>query len=121
MSIKSARVNQTYYSSFLHLYNEANYYILEQWALLFCPRLTWTADFFLDHVPNPAKVLVFLEELGLPYQSSFVKLEDLKKKPFEDINPNGRLPGTFYETQYFVFLSVQSQCSPRRSRVCSDH
>ncbi|CAD6581305.1 MAG: hypothetical protein ASARMPRED_000578 [Alectoria sarmentosa] len=48
--------------------------------------------FWSNHVPNPAKVLVLLEELGLPYQSSFVKLEDLKKKPFEDINPNGRLP-----------------------------
>ncbi|CAF9918635.1 hypothetical protein IMSHALPRED_004363 [Imshaugia aleurites] len=43
-------------------------------------------------VPNPAKVLVILEELGLPYQSRLVRTEDLKKKPYVDINPNGRLP-----------------------------
>lgn len=46
-----------------------------------------------DFVPNPAKVLIILEELGLPYQSSWVELEDLKKEPFESVNPNGRVPG----------------------------
>ena len=49
-----------------------------------------------DIVPNPAKVLIILEELGLPYQSSWVELEDLKKEPFESINPNGRVPGTSF-------------------------
>lgn len=46
-----------------------------------------------DFVPNPAKVLIILEELGLPYQSKWVELEDLKKEPFESVNPNGRVPG----------------------------
>lgn len=57
------------------------------------------SDPFIDQVPNPSKVLVILEELGVPYKSSLVEPEDLKKKPFTDINPNGRLPGTFYNTQ----------------------
>lgn len=35
-----------------------------------------------DFVPNPAKVLIILEKLGLPYQSSWVELRDLKKEPF---------------------------------------
>ena len=47
----------------------------------------------VDQVPNPSKVLVILEELGLPYESSWVELEDLKKEPYESVNPNGRLPG----------------------------
>ena len=54
----------------------------------------------IDHVPNSAKVLIILEELGLPYQSSWVELDALKKKPFTDTNPNGRVPGTFPDTRY---------------------
>ena len=36
---------------------------------------------------------MILEELGLPYETSWVEIEDLKKEPFESINPNGRVPG----------------------------
>ncbi|KAJ5266834.1 glutathione S-transferase [Penicillium angulare] len=50
-------------------------------------RLYWR-----DQVPNPAKVLVILEELNLPYESEWVEIEDLKQKPFTDVNPNGRVP-----------------------------
>lgn len=35
-----------------------------------------------------------LEELGVPYEIVSIKFEDVKKKPFTDINPNGRCPGT---------------------------
>lgn len=50
-----------------------------------------------DQMPNPSKVLIILEELGLPYESSWVELDGLKQKPFTDVNPNGRLPGiNFY-------------------------
>lgn len=62
-----------------------------------------------DIVPNPAKVLIILEELGLPYQSSWVEIEDLKKDPFESINPNGRVPGTsFYRSPLgsMTFISI---------------
>ena len=47
-----------------------------------------------DNVSGPATVLFILEELGLPYQSSFARLEDLLKEPFQETNPNVKLPGS---------------------------
>lgn len=35
---------------------------------------------------------IILEELGLPYESEYMDMADLKKPPFEKINPNGRVP-----------------------------
>lgn len=35
-----------------------------------------------------------LEELQVPYEIKSFKFEEIKKKPFIDINPNGRVPGT---------------------------
>lgn len=46
----------------------------------------------IDQVPNPSKVLIILEELHLPYESSWVELDGLKQKPYTDVNPNGRVP-----------------------------
>ncbi|RAH51751.1 glutathione S-transferase [Aspergillus piperis CBS 112811] len=48
--------------------------------------------FWRNQVPNPSKVLIILEELNLPYESSWVELDGLKTKPFTDVNPNGRVP-----------------------------
>ncbi|KAE8357836.1 glutathione S-transferase [Aspergillus caelatus] len=48
--------------------------------------------FWRDHVPNPSKVLVILEELDLPYETSYVELDEFKKPPLTDVNPNGRIP-----------------------------
>ncbi|KAL8725343.1 MAG: hypothetical protein Q9166_007403 [cf. Caloplaca sp. 2 TL-2023] len=48
--------------------------------------------YWRDQVPNPFKVLIILEELGLPYLSKWVELEHLKKEPYESVNPNGRVP-----------------------------
>ncbi|KAI1456093.1 glutathione S-transferase [Annulohypoxylon moriforme] len=42
--------------------------------------------------PNPWKVALVLEELGLPYEIKAIKFDDVKKRPFTDINPNGRVP-----------------------------
>lgn len=42
--------------------------------------------------PNPWKVAIILEELGLPYETKFVEMPDMKKEPFEKLNPNGRVP-----------------------------
>ncbi|KAI5925017.1 glutathione S-transferase II [Camillea tinctor] len=42
--------------------------------------------------PNPWKVVLLLEELQVPYEIKSFKFEDVKKKPFIDINPNGRAP-----------------------------
>ncbi|PYH67902.1 glutathione transferase [Aspergillus vadensis CBS 113365] len=43
--------------------------------------------------PNPWKVIVILVELQVPYVIESFKFDDLKKPPFININPNGRVPG----------------------------
>ena len=40
--------------------------------------------------PNPWKVAIILEELGLPYKHEFVAPEDHHTPVFEKYNPNGR-------------------------------
>jgi glutathione S-transferase len=42
--------------------------------------------------PNPWKVIFILEELGLNYEIKSFSFADVKKKPFTDVNPNGRVP-----------------------------
>ncbi|KAI1501405.1 glutathione S-transferase [Biscogniauxia marginata] len=42
--------------------------------------------------PNPWKVIFIFEELGLNYEIKSIRFDDVKKKPFIDINPNGRVP-----------------------------
>jgi glutathione S-transferase len=42
--------------------------------------------------PNPAKVNMILEELGLPYEVADVGFPDVKKPEYLAVNPNGRLP-----------------------------
>lgn len=56
-------------------------------------------------VPNPSKVLVILEELGLPYQTSWVELDGLKQEPFESVNPNGRLPGEDFTFPSYILVT----------------
>ncbi|KAK2596762.1 hypothetical protein QQS21_006157 [Conoideocrella luteorostrata] len=40
--------------------------------------------------PNPFKVIIVLEELGIPYEK--ISVENSKDEAFLKINPNGRLP-----------------------------
>jgi len=42
--------------------------------------------------PNPWKVVIILEELGIPYTTKFIDMGDMKKEPFTKTNPNGRVP-----------------------------
>ena len=42
--------------------------------------------------PNPPKVGMILEELGVPYEAESVPMTDIKKPEYLAINPNGRLP-----------------------------
>ncbi|KAK3075374.1 hypothetical protein LTR53_001379 [Teratosphaeriaceae sp. CCFEE 6253] len=42
--------------------------------------------------PNPWKVAIILNELGLDYETKLMDFPDLKKAPFEKLNPNGRVP-----------------------------
>lgn len=41
-------------------------------------------------------------ELGVPYELKSFKHDNVKKPPFTDINPNGRVPGINY-----MILSLQ--------------
>lgn len=51
-------------------------------------------DLYTAATPNGWKASITLEELGLPYTVNAIDLSsgDQKKKPFTDINPNGRIP-----------------------------
>lgn len=40
--------------------------------------------------PNPIKVAIILEELGVPYK--VIDGVEIKAEPFISLNPNGRLP-----------------------------
>jgi len=42
--------------------------------------------------PNPWKVAIVLEELHIPYTMKIIGGADVKKPPYEKINPNGRVP-----------------------------
>jgi len=35
---------------------------------------------------------MILEKLGVPYDTEFIDMQDMKKPPFEKININGRVP-----------------------------
>jgi glutathione S-transferase len=51
------------------------------------PMTVWGQD-----GPNPSKVRILLEELGLPYKLIPVPFSDVKKPEYLAINPNGRIP-----------------------------
>lgn len=42
--------------------------------------------------PNPPKIYMVLEELGLPYEGVSISFPALKEPDFLKINPNGRMP-----------------------------
>ncbi|KAG9259228.1 glutathione S-transferase [Emericellopsis atlantica] len=46
--------------------------------------------YVFPHGPNPKKVAILLEELGLPYES--ILIENPKEESYLKINPNGLLP-----------------------------
>jgi glutathione S-transferase len=46
----------------------------------------------LSQGPNPWKVAIILNELNLPYTTEIMDFSELKKEPFENLNPNGRVP-----------------------------
>ncbi|KAI9163868.1 glutathione-s-transferase theta gst [Paramyrothecium foliicola] len=46
----------------------------------------------LGPAPNPWKVAMILEELGLPYTTKDLGFDELKTEPFISVNPNGRVP-----------------------------
>ncbi|KAJ5658156.1 glutathione-s-transferase [Penicillium longicatenatum] len=42
--------------------------------------------------PNPWKVALILEELGVPYQTKYLEFPETKQEPYLSLNPNGKLP-----------------------------
>ncbi|EEY18290.1 glutathione S-transferase II [Verticillium alfalfae VaMs.102] len=42
--------------------------------------------------PNPWKVVMILEELGVPYETENVDFSAVKQEPYTLLNPNGRVP-----------------------------
>ena len=44
------------------------------------------------HGPNPPKVRMIAEELGIPYNLHDVQFSDVKGPEFTKLNPNGRMP-----------------------------
>ncbi|KAI0521185.1 glutathione S-transferase [Xylaria bambusicola] len=42
--------------------------------------------------PNPWKVVLILDELGVPYEIEAFRFDDIKKEPFIKLNPNGSVP-----------------------------
>ena len=51
-------------------------------------------ELFVANTPNNVKVLIALEELGLPYETRVLRLQDNEQKEpwFLKVNPNGRTP-----------------------------
>jgi glutathione S-transferase len=45
-----------------------------------------------QHGPNPPKVRILLEELGLAYKLNPISFSDVKKPEYLAVNPNGRMP-----------------------------
>ncbi|KAI8632683.1 glutathione-s-transferase theta, gst [Xylariaceae sp. FL1651] len=52
------------------------------------PIAIWSLGFS----PNPFKIMIICEELGVPYDIKQVALSDVKKEPYTSLNPNGRVP-----------------------------
>lgn len=46
-----------------------------------------------------------LEELNIPYETEFLDFSDLKKSPFVDVNPNGRVPAIQVFGPYHLFVA----------------
>ncbi|KAI0135846.1 thioredoxin-like protein [Daldinia grandis] len=42
--------------------------------------------------PNPLKVHIILKELNIPFKHNIIEWDNMKKEPFININPNGRVP-----------------------------
>ncbi len=42
--------------------------------------------------PNPWKVVMVLEELGVPYTIKYEDFGTIKAAPYTELNPNGRVP-----------------------------
>jgi len=47
---------------------------------------------FKSNSPNPWKVAIVLEELNIPYTTTYIEHSEVKGDKFTKVNPNGRVP-----------------------------
>lgn len=52
------------------------------YAFIICVSDVWSSS----------KVVIVLEELGLPYTISYLEFNEVKNEDYVKLNPNGRLP-----------------------------
>ena len=62
--------------------------------------------------PNPWKVRIILEELGLPFVTKDYEMAELKQEPFITYNPNGRAPALVDPNQNDIALWEVSKSKP---------
>ncbi|KAI1119719.1 glutathione S-transferase II [Nemania abortiva] len=62
------------------------------WMALSRPPLSFYTTVSLPCSLVSFQVVLILEELLLPYEIKSIKFENIKKTPFIDLNPNGRVP-----------------------------
>lgn len=66
--------------------------------------------------PNPWKVVIIAEELKIPYNLDFVDFSLIKKQPYININPSGRVPSiqdpntgiTLWEVGNFMHIRLET-------------
>jgi glutathione S-transferase len=69
--------------------------------------------------PNPFKVCMVLEALGLPYETCLLEFSEVKQESYVKLNPNGRLP-TLQDPNTGLNLSEVSYNTTELLRSCDD-
>ena len=70
--------------------------------------------------PNPWKVAIILEELGLPYKTEFLDFKQVKAEPYVSLNPNGRVPGLKDPNTNISLWEVNFSPSPTKNITLRD-
>ena len=72
--------------------------------------------FYYHPSPNPAKVALFLEELGLPYEMVPVDTRkgEQHSPEFRTINPNGKTPASSTATRRYSIPTRSCFISPKK-------
>lgn len=78
--------------------------------------------------PNPWKVVILLEELGLPYHLKQLEFPELKQPAYENININGRVPAiedpntgiTLWESGAILVYLIEKYDTERKFSYASE-
>ncbi|KAL8752711.1 MAG: hypothetical protein Q9199_005547 [Rusavskia elegans] len=69
--------------------------------------------------PNPPKVAIILEELGLPFGTETLDFADMKKEPYTLVNPNGRI--TLWESSSIIDYLLETYDKDNKLQYASGH